>query len=632
MSYGFMGNVLFVDLETKTYEIESYGENFYRKYMGGLGLGAYFLLKHVKPGIDPLGPDNVLVFAPGLLTGSKAPAVPRYTVCAKSPLTGAFGKSEAGGFFGPELKKAGFDALIVKGKAKNPVYINIDNNQIEIKDASKLWGKDTLETEKVIKNNEEEKVKIASIGPGAENQVLFSNIANELAHFNGRNGMGAVMGSKNLKAVVVKGDNEVGCYDYDTPKEITRWVAKNMKDHPLAYGLYKNGTAGGITAVNAGGTLPTNNWQDSVFENAEKIGAESLENILIKRKGCYSCPIRCKRVVELDREDYDYKIDPALGGPEYETLVCLGSNLGIDDIELISKANELCNRYTLDTMSLGMTISFAMECYEKGLITKEDTDGYELTFGNKEILFDLIEKTANKEGFGKKLALGSKKLAEDIGNNAEDFLLEVKGQELPAHDPRAKAGLGLQYVISSHGADHWVAQHDPFYQEKDSLGLNSVKPIGINEPVPADELSERKAKIVYYTHMLTMMYDCLGICVFGYISRSIVSLPQLYKVFSAVTGWDSSYFELMKAGERASVMMKVFNQREGFTKKDDKLPKRLFETISSGPLKDKNKVEENEFEKALTSYYKMAGLDDDGAPTKAKLNELSLEQFDEGGQ
>lgn len=621
---GFNGKILKVNLDNHEIKVEKFSEEFYRQYMGGPGVGVYFLLKFMEAGIDPLSSKNVLVLAPGLLTGTSAPAVPRYTVCAKSPLTGAVGKSEAGGFWGPELKKAGFDAVVITGKSQSPVYINIFNENVQIKDAVPIWGKDTLESDKILKKEVDHKAKIAQIGPAGENMIPYSNISNELAHFNGRNGMGAVMGSKNLKAIVVKGDYSPNCYDEETTKEMTRWVAKNMGEHPLAYGLYKDGTPGGVTTVNAGGILPTRNWQESVFEGAEDIGANSLEKILIKRKGCYSCPIRCKRVVELNTKDFN--IDPAMGGPEYETLVCLGSNLGIDDIELICKANELCNRYAIDTMSLGMTISFAMECYEKGYLTKEDTDGIDLNFGNKELLLDLIEKTVQKQGFGKRLALGSARLSRELGEGAKELLLQVKGQELPAHDPRAKQGMALQYALSPYGADHWMAQHDAFYQEKDSLGLNSVKPLGITEPVPVYELSAKKARVVYYTHLLTTMYDCLGICVFGYISRSIVSIPQLYSIFKAVTGWDSSFWELMKVGDRASIMMREFNRREGFSKADDKLPKRMYKSINNGPLKNKDfYVDRVKLQDTLESYYKMAGLDEEGHPTKAKLNELKLD-------
>jgi len=623
MAYGYCGEILHVDLTGETAVFEQPEENFYRKYLGGAGIGTYYALKAIPAGCDPLGPDNALIFSAGLLTGTPAPAVPRFTISGKSPLTGTIGKSEAGGYWGPGLKRAGFDAVIIKGIAETPVYLLITVEGCFFKDASEIWGKDTLETHLYLKEKEGKAARIAQIGPGGENRVAYANIVNELAHFNGRNGFGAVMGAKNLKAVVVRGNRKVDCYDGQTAKELTRWVSDNLKDHPQAYGLYKDGTPAGLTVQNAGGTLPTNNWQENVFNEAEAIGAGSMERILLNRKGCFSCPIKCKRVVQV--EAGDMSVDPRLGGPEYETLACLGSNLGIGDLELIAKANELCNRYTIDTISFGMTLSFAMECFEKGLITIEDTGGYELEFGNKDILLPLIKQTAYREGFGAKLALGSRALGRELGAESEEALLQVKGQELPAHDPRFKTGVGLQYAISAHGADHWAAQHDVLYREKDSGPMRSIAPLGITEPVSITDLSAEKVRLFYYTHLLTMMYDCLGICVFGYISRSMIPLDKLVGLVEAVTGWKTSLWELMKAGERVSVMMRAFNAREGLNKKDDLLPARLYQKVASGPLKGSPGIDPGEFNRALDIFYQMAGYDEKGVPGTGKLSELGLE-------
>lgn len=622
MALGYQGRILRVDLGSGAVTVEERDEAFFRKYLGGIGISAYYALQEISPGIDALGEENVLIFAAGVLTGTPAPAVPRYTVTAKSPLTGTIGKSEAGGFWGPELKKAGFDALIVKGMAEKPVYLQIKDNECKIVDASHLWGLETDDCQAAIRKEFEERARVLQIGPAGENQVLISNIVNELAHFNGRNGLGAVMGSKNLKAVAVRGTGEVDVQDLQRLREAGRWMAENLKSHPLAFGLHKSGTAGGLATTNAGGALPTRNWQENQFEGADGIGAESLNRILVKRKGCYACPIRCKRVVDVDKKDM--KVNPALGGPEYETLVCLGSNLGIGDIEVVSKANELCNRYTLDTISLGMTLSFAMECYEKGLLTREDTGGLELNFGQGDLLLQLVDMTARREGFGDKLALGSQRLAEWIGKGSEQYLLTVKSQEVPAHDPRVKTGLGLMYATSGNGADHWVAQHDPLFVEKGSPGLNALAPLGIEEPVPALDLGEAKVNLFYKTHRMTMMYDCLGVCVFGYVSRSMVTLDKTVELVQAATGWDISLDEMLQAGERASVMLRLFNQREGFTVADDRLPEKFYTDMATGPLQGKNKLDREAFAGALQMYYRMAGLDEDGRVTGAKLEELNL--------
>lgn len=622
---GIAGKVLMVDLTKNKIKVIEEKDVIYRKYMGGVGLALYYLMKEIKPDADPLSPENVMVIAPGLLTGSPAPAVPRYTICAKSPLTGGLGKSEAGGFWGPELKRAGYDALVIKGKADHPVYLKIVDDQIEIVDASHLWGKTTAEAERLLKQ-EVPRSRVLQIGPAGENLVLYANICNNLAHFNGRNGLGAVMGSKNLKAVVVRGTGRIDYYDKERLINTTKWVAENYKEHPLARGLHEGGTAAGVAGVNAGGTLPTNNWNENYFATADKISGQIMnETILINRKGCYSCPIRCKRVVELEEERFS--VNPELGGPEYETLVALGSNCGIDDLNLLAKANEMCNQYALDTISLGMTISFAMNCFEEGLLTLEDTDGLELRFGNKDILLRLIEMTAKRQGFGSLLAEGSARMAEKIGRESYKYLREVKKQEIPMHDPRVKTGLALQYALSPHGADHWVAQHDPFFTQPDSLGMEAIAPLGIYEPVPAVDLSSDKVRLFYYTHLLVAAYDCLGVCVFGYVARSMVPLDMLVELVKGVTGWKTSLWELLKVGERISNMMRLFNVKQGFTKEDDRIPDLFFEDIKTGPLQGKNALDKEEFDRAISSYYKMAGWTEEGVPANSKLKELGLDSF-----
>ena len=623
MGLGYIGKIAKVNLTAGKVEAEQPEEHFYRRYLGGSGIGAYYLLREMDAGVDPLSEGNVLVFAASVITGTPGPAIPRYSVVAKSPLTGGIGKSEAGGFWGPALKKSGYDALVITGKAKEPSYLYIENGRLEIRAAKHLWGKTTGEAQKMLRDELGKEIRVAQIGPGGENMVRYANICNELAHFNGRNGLGAVMGSKNLKAIVVKGSAKIDCQDEAKVKEITKFVAREMKNHPLAYGLYQGGTPAGLTGTNAGGSLPTENWTKNVFNNAEKIGAEALEDILIQRKGCYSCPIRCKRVVQVDEEAY--QVDPMYGGPEYETLASLGSNLGIDDIRILAKANELCNKYTLDTISLGMTLSFAMECFDKGLLTTDETGGLELKFGRGDLLLELIEKIALKQDVGELLSEGSQKLAENLGPQAMELLLAVKGQEMPMHDPRVKNGLALQYALSSCGADHWTAQHDPLFKEAGSLGLEGIKPLGILDPIEPLDLNGSKIRLVYYTHLMTVMYDILGICVFGVAARSILPLSKVLDMVEAVTGWDTSLWELLKAAERTSNMLRLFNVREGFGRKDDTLPKRLFKPMATGPLAGKNAISEVDFNEAVTLYYQMAGWDEEGKPLPGKVAELDID-------
>ena len=430
MSYGYTGNILHINLFSKKYWIENPPENFYRTYWGGRAIGLYYMLKEMKPKTDPLSPDNLLIFAPSVLTGTPAPAIPRYTVCAKSPLTGAEGEAEAGGWWGPELKKAGFDAIIIKGVSATPVYLWIKDGKVEIKAATHLWGKDTGITQKIIKEElKDDKVRIAQIGPAGENLIRFANIVNELKHFNGRNGLGAVMGSKKLKAIAVRGTKPLKIYNQEKVKEIAKQINQRIMDNPLSRRLRESGTPGGVRNYYEVGCLPSLNWTTGYFKEGENLTAETYNKTILKDTvGCYACPIRCKRVVEINESDL--QVDPSYGGPEFETIVALGSLCGISDLKYIAKANELCNKYTMDTISTGMTIAFAMQCYQEGLLTKEDTGGIELNFGNKEAMLKMIEKIVQRDGLGDLLAEGSYLAAQKIGKGSEKFIHQVKKQEI----------------------------------------------------------------------------------------------------------------------------------------------------------------------------------------------------------
>jgi aldehyde:ferredoxin oxidoreductase len=328
-------------------------------------------------------------------------------------------------------------------------------------------------------------------------------------------------------------------------------------------------------------------------------------------------------VVEVHNERFD--VDAEYGGPEYETLGAFGSNLGLDDLELIAKANEVCNALGLDTISAGMTISFAMDCFERGLISKADTGGLDLRFGNADVLLPLLEAIAHRQGLGALLAEGSVRAAEVIGQNSASLLRHAKGQEVPMHDPRVKTGLGLQYALSSHGADHWVAQHDPLYAQAGSPGLKGLGPIGIREPVPALDIGPEKVRSFYYSHMLTSAYDMLGMCVFGAVGRSILPIDRLVNLVNAATGWGLELWELMKAGERLSNMLRLFNQREGFTREADTMPELFYTPFHGGPLDGRGAIDRARFAQAVELYYDMAGWTGPGAsPSDGKLAELGL--------
>lgn len=622
MSKGFTGKVIKINLSLKKIEIECIEEKIYRKYLGGSALASYFLLKELKPGIDPFSEENILVFTTSILSGTTIPGATRYTVASKSPLTGAFGEAEAGGYWAPQLKKAGFDAIVIKGCADKLSYIWIHNGKVELRDATHIKGKTTGEAERIIRCElNDSKICIAQIGPAGENLVRYACILNNVKHINGRTGLGAVMGSKNLRAIAVRGTQEVSVEDREKIKSITKWFAQNWQD--ISYGFYEYGTNGGLIDLNNRGILPTRNFKDGKFEGAEKISGEAVtKNILIKREGCYACPIRCKRIVECNNM---YKVDPYYGGPEYETVGAFGSLCGIDNLEAIAKANELCNKYGMDTISTGVTIAFAMECYENGLLSTKDTEGIELKFGCDKAMIQMIEKIKNRQGIGDLLAEGTLRAAIKIGPKSKKYAMQVKGQELPIHEPRGKTGIGLAYALASTGADHMEAPHDTDFEfEENNKHIDDLSLIGINEAIDPLDLSDKKVKFFSRGQKVWSLYNSIGMCDFCVVPIGPLTLEKLVEIAKAVTGWRISLYELMKVAERTDTMSRCFNIREGFSRKDDILPERLFSPLGNGPLKGKF-IDRDKFEKALDTYYKLEGWDSEGKPTKSRLLQLDLE-------
>ncbi len=610
MAYGYSGKILRVNLSNREMATEEPDETFYRRYMGGRGFVNYYLLKELKPKVDPLGPDNKLIFATGVITGGRIGGSGRNSAGAKSPLTNGFGEAEAGGYWGPELKRAGYDAIIFEGKSEKPVYLWISDGKPELRDAKKLWGKTTLETEQAIRKELGDRlVKVAQIGPAGEKLVRLSCIINDVTRAYGRTGLGAVMGSKNLKAVAVRGKKPPAVADNEKIKEIVKWTSENYSK-----GFQDTGTAGGVPWLSDSGGLPTRNFREGVFEGAKAISGETMrDTILVNRGTCYACPVKCKRMVKIDKP---YKVDPAYGGPEYETIGSLGSCCGIDNLAAIAKGNELCNAYSLDTIGVGTTIAFAMECFENGLITKKDTDGIELRFGNADAMVKMVEMIAKREGIGDMLAEGVMRAAGKIGKGASEFAMHVKGQEFPMHEPRYKLGMGMGYVISPTGADHMQSIHDGG-SGKHPGGLLRL---GVLEGRPANDLSPSKVRMFVYQQHWNSFRNCAGVCVF-----LPYSFNQHAEIIQAITGWDVTTWELMKVGERGTTMARAFNVREGFTRADDVFPKRMHEAFTSGPLEG-IAVGEERLSEAVSVYYDMMGWNrETGVPTRGKLQELDVE-------
>lgn len=613
MSFGYHRRILRVNLTSGEIDVETPDDVFYRRYLGGAGFIAYYLLKEVPPDTDPLGPENRLIFACGPLTGAPLAGSGRNAIGARSPLTGAMGEADVGGFWGAELKAAGFDAIIFEGRAASPVYLWVHDGEAELRDAAHVWGLENKPAHSAIRQElGEERARIALCGPAGEKLVRYAAIVADLKHAAGRTGMGAVMGAKNLKAVAVRGTGRPPLAHPAGVGALARWLRDNYRD--LIGGFADLGTGFSVIPYNQAGVLPVHNFRDGHLEGADVLGREGMaEHVVARMESCYACAVSCKKVAVVDEP---YPVDPAYGGPEYETAVSVGSNCGVSDVYAVTKASERCNALGLDSISTGGTIAFAMECFEEGLLTLEDTGGLDLRFGNAEVVLQLLEMIAAREGIGDLLAEGTKRVAERIGRGAERFALHVKGQELPYHDPRIQHGLGLGYAVSYTGADHCHSAFDANYEKDPSE--SGVRNMGILEPMPALSLGPQKVRAIIYGGLRPHLNNCLGLC--GFLPYSN---DQVVEAVRDVTGWDTNAWELWKAVERMLTMARAFNVRQGFTPADDRLPPRMAEPLgSNGPGKP---IDPLDVEAALPIYYEMMGWDPaTGSPRLARLYELDI--------
>ena len=628
MRFGYTGKILHLDLTHATWEIEEPTEDFYRRYMGGSAMGLYYILRHMPAGTDPLSPDNVLTLMLSVTTGAPISGQSRINANAKSPISGAIGDSQAGGFFPAELKFAGYDGIVIKGRSEKPVYLTIIDGKVDLHAASHLIGKVTGEVEAILRKEVgDKKAEVLQYGPAAENGVLFSSLVNMSNRNNGRTGMGLVMASKNLKAVVVRGKQKVDLADPAKLTAIHKEGPKLMPEIADVDGLGKLGTASVVMFQNTIGSLPTNNYNEGQFETCESISGEVMADTILKRREtCYACIVRCKRVVEIT--EGPYKADPLYGGAEYETLSTFGSYCGIDNLAAISTANEICNKYGVDTISCGATIAFAMECFEKGIIGSQHTGGLDLHFGNADAMLEtLMQIVTNSGPLGSILSQGSARAAKVWGPEAEACLITVKNQEAPAHMPQAKKSLGLIYAVNPFGADHQSSEHDPYYEEGVwDFNLDRLKEIDLKNPTPPGSLGPEKVRFAAYTQIFYSLLDTLELCQFVWgPTWTLYGPSETVNFVEAVTGWRVSLFELMKAGERRLNLLRVFNAREGFTRKEDSLPKKFFKPLAgSGPTAD-TALDPDQVETALDLYYQLMGWTSDGIPTRAKLADLDIE-------
>jgi aldehyde:ferredoxin oxidoreductase len=627
MPNGYNGKILHVDLSKGELTVEEPKEAFYRKYLGGSAMGMHYILRDMPKKADPLGPENVLTLMTGVTTGAPISGQSRLNANAKSPISGGIGDSQSGGFFPAELKFAGFDGIVIKGKSPKPVYLAIIDGNYELCDAAHLMGKKSGEVDDIIHTEVDPKAEILQHGMGAENGVLFSSIVSMSNRHNGRTGMGLVMASKNLKAVVVRGTKKVEVADQKALTALNRIGPKAIPENGDMDGLAQFGTAVVVLFNNTIGSLPTFNYNEGQFENCEPISGEKMaETVLKERDTCYACVVKCKRVVEI--QGGPYKVDPRYGGAEYETLGTFGSYCGVSDLAAVNLANQICNEYAVDTIACGATIAFAMECYEKGIITKEQTGGLELKFGDADAMLKALDAIVKNEGpLGKVLSQGSERAARVWGNGADECLITVKGAEAPAHMPHAKRSLGLIYAVNPFGADHQSSEHDPYYEEGiGDFNLDRLKQIGLGSPQPAYSLTEEKVRFAYESEVFYSMLDSAELCQFVWgPTWTLYDGKQTAEMISAVTGWDVTVDELMKVGYRRLNLFRVFNAREGLGRKDDKLPKKFFKELKgTGPTSGFALTHE-EIDSAIDHYYKLAGWTNDGVPTPETLQKHDIE-------
>ena len=563
----------------------------------------------------------------GVTTGAPISGQSRLNANAKSPISGGIGDSQSGGFFPAELKFAGFDGIVIKGKSPKPVYLAIVDGKAELRDAAHLMGKKTGEVDDILHIEVDKKAEILQHGPAAENGVLFSSLVSMSNRHNGRTGMGLVMASKNLKAVTVRGTKKVEVANPKALADLNKSGPKILPDNPDMPGLAAEGTATVVLFQNTIGSLPTHNYNEGQFESCEDIsGARMVETILKKRDTCYACVVKCKRVVEIN--EGPYKVSPKYGGPEYETLGTFGSYCGINDLAAIARANQTCNEYGVDTIACGASIAFAIECFEKGIINKEQTGGLELKYGDPDTMLQVLDAIVRCEGpLGEVLSKGSERAAQIWGNGADECLITSKGAEAPAHMPQAKRSLALIYAVNPFGADHQSSEHDPYYEEGVAdLNLNRLKLVGLGEPQPAYSLTPEKVRFAYLSEVFYSMLDSLELCQFVYgPAWTLYGPAETAEMVRAVTGWDVTVEELMAVGERRISLFRTFNAREGLGRKDDRLPKKFYKQLmGTGPTAGIALTHE-EVDAAIDHYYQLAGLDADGAPTPETLKKHDVE-------
>ncbi len=602
--HGYIGKLLDVDLSNNTVTELELNPGLVKGYMGGKGFGAKILYDQLPPGCDPLSPENILVFATGPLTGTFAPASGRFEVCTKSPATGLWLDANCGGFFGPELKQAGYDGIILRGKAEQPVMLVIEDNSFEIRPVLDMWGMDVISTHRLVKERLGKEFRVTCIGPAGEKGVRFSAIISEYRAL-GRGGAGAVMGSKNLKAVAVKGTKTISVQDSSRFMKTCREAFNELAIHPdTGGGRQKYGTNVILSLMEEVGIHPVRNFQRAKFEGFDHVNEDTIVDLYVRNKACFGCPIYCSKIAEV--KDGRYK-GSHTEGPEYENVWAFGANCENADLGSIVQAEYLCDYYGLDGISTGGVIAFLMECVEKGILSESDI-GFSLSFGNHESIIQAIHLIGKREGPGELWGEGVRRITEKL-EGSESFAMHVKGLELPAYDPRGSTGMALAYATSDRGGCHlrsWPIG-DELLATEDRLDIMAV---------------ELKPELVKTQQDLFCLINSIGMCLFATFA---LNLKQITAFLHEVTGIETfaSSHELMKIGERVNNLVRLFNIREGLTKELDTLPKRFFEETLDEGLSKGRVVE---LEQLMEEYYSVRGWDSDGVPTEEKMEELDIKE------
>ncbi len=612
--FGYHKRFLRVDLTNLRVDVEDLDEDLLRKYIGGVGIEAKILYEEVGPEVSPLSPENILMAVTGPFTGTGVPTSGRHHLVARSPLTGLFGESNVGGSWGVHFKRAGFDGIAIRGRSEKPVYLWIHNGKVEFRDATPIWGKDSYESAQWLKKETAKEATAAVIGPAGERMAKIASIPHigHIVRQAARTGLGAVMGSKNLKAMVVFGDGEIPVAEPEQLKAHIKELTPHIQKATEAFGKF--GTSGGIDNYEKIGNFPLKNWREGRWAGAKKISGVAMhDTILSGRKACLHCPIACGRHIKVTEGPY---APMDCEGPEYESIGTLGGLCLVDDLVAISKANQLCNQYGLDTISTGGIIAFAMEAYEKGILTAKDTDGIELTWGNGKALVEMVHKMGKGEGIGQLMTEGSKKMAETLGRNAIEFAIHVKGLEPSAHDPRRFFSQALSYATAARGACHNTSWSHPY-----ELAL-SMPEIGIPEPQDPYQV-EGKAEFTAKMQDLMCVMDALILCRFSQVGKAVNVTNHLHWL-NLITDWGIDVTEYMKVGERIFNLKRMFNCRLGVSRKDDFLPYRFLTLDRKG--EDLNN-QLPPLGRLLSDYYAYRGWSEEGVPTTQKLRELGLDEI-----